>query len=116
MRSIPTDFIILGCGSLYNIGRRTRPPQQLSPPIDPITAFPRNRSYRRRSIALLPARPVHTDAPRGCLRRAQDGRLPLHIAAMQQGDEAETVVTLLLKAHPAGAKERDFVRCLAAHS
>ena len=32
---------------------------------------------------------------------------------MQQGDEAETVVTLglLLNAHPAGAKEKDNVRC-----
>ena len=45
------------------------------------------------------------------LRRAQDGRLPLHIAARQQGDEAETVVKLLLNAHPAGAKEKDNVRC-----
>ena len=35
---------------------------------------------------------------------------------MQQGGEAETVVALLLKAHPAGAKEKDNVRCLAAHS
>ena len=43
--------------------------------------------------------------------RAQYGRLPLHIAAMQQGGEAETVVALLLNAHPAGAKEKDNVRC-----
>ena len=47
----------------------------------------------------------------GCLRRAQDGRLPLHIAALQQGSEAETVVTLLLNAHPKGAKEKDNVSC-----
>ena len=46
----------------------------------------------------------------GCLRRAQDKRLPLHIAALQQGSEAEKVVTLLLNAHPEGAKEKDNVR------
>ena len=101
MRSIPADSIILiGCGSLYNIGRRPRT----------TTAFPCNR---RRNIALLPARPVHTLTfhVASCLRRAQDGRLPLHIAAMQQGGEAEAVVALLLEAYPAGAKEKDNVRC-----
>ena len=103
--------------SLYRMaaaeGRR-----RSSRPLDPTVGFPRNCSCRHRSIALLPARPVHAGAPRAavCLRRAQDGRLPLHIAAMQQGGEAEAVVALLLKAYPAGAKEGDNVRCLAAHS
>ena len=41
--------------------------------------------------------------------RAQDGRLPLHIAAMQQGADAENLVKVLLKAHPEGIKERDNV-------
>ena len=41
--------------------------------------------------------------------RAQDGRLPLHIAAMQ-GAEAEELVKILLKAHPEGVNERDNVR------
>ena len=39
----------------------------------------------------------------------QDGRLPLHIAAMQQGADAEKLVKVLLKAHPEGIKERDNV-------
>ena len=30
---------------------------------------------------------------------------------MQQGSEAEKVVTLLLNAHPEGAKEKDNVSC-----
>ena len=41
--------------------------------------------------------------------RAQDGRLPLHIAAMQQGTETDNLVKVLLKAHPEGIKERDNV-------
>ena len=39
---------------------------------------------------------------------AQVGRLPLHIAAMQQGNEAEKVVKLLTT-YPEGAKEKDDV-------
>jgi len=42
----------------------------------------------------------------------QDGRLPLHIAAMQQGADAENLVKVLLKAHPEGIKERDNVSAL----
>ena len=119
MRSIPAASMI----SLYNMaaapGRR-RSCHPLSPQLSP----PRPD---RRLVPTQPQLPphctaarstsVHTYAPRDCLRRAQDGRLPLHIAAMQQqGGEAEAVVALLLKAHPAGAKEKDNVRCLAAHS
>ena len=58
-----------------------------------------------------PPVPARAHALRGCLRRAQNGRMPLHIAAMQQGGEAEAVVALLLEAYPAGAKEKDNVRC-----
>ena len=38
--------------------------------------------------------------------------MPLHIAAMQQGKEAETVVTALLNAYPEGAKHKDNVCAL----
>ena len=36
--------------------------------------------------------------------------MPLHIAAMQQGKEAETVVMALLNAHPDGVRDKDNVR------
>ena len=44
--------------------------------------------------------------------RPQDGRLPLHIAAMQRGSLSLTEVTDLLKAYPEGITEKDKV-CVA---
>ena len=49
---------------------------------------------------------MHTPA-RLC-RAAQEGRLPLHVAARHQASEA--VVAALLAAHPGAAQEKDKVR------
>jgi hypothetical protein len=49
------------------------------------------------------------------VRHAQYGRLPLHIATMQQGEASLEEIKALLSAHPQAAMEKDNV-CAAARS
>jgi len=58
---------------------------------------------------------ARTSPCRATVRHAQYGRLPLHIAAMQQGEASLEEIKALLSAHPQGAMEKDNV-CAAARS
>ena len=87
-------------------------PRTASTPLySPATCTCTHACHPQRHVRTAPAQVCahHVNAP--CrLCRVQSGRLPLHIAVMQQGKEAELVVTALLDEHPEGAKDQDDVR------